>query len=51
MDKIIALIIIIIGCFLLVFSIYHINKINCEKNGGKYIFEYGNKGSNCHLGD
>lgn len=28
---------------------YNINKTNCEKQGGVYIFEFGSKGSMCHF--
>ena len=49
MEKEIAKIIIFLGLILVIFGFYNINKINCEKQGGVYIFEFGNKGSMCHF--
>lgn len=49
MSKIIAYLIGLILGIVLFLMINNINKTNCEKQGGVYIFEFGNKGSLCHF--
>ena len=52
MNKTFGIYLTIIG--LLLFSIgictliYNLDKINCEKNGGVYIWEFNSRGNKCH---
>lgn len=49
MDKDISYIIVILFVILFIFVFYKIDKKNCEKQGGIYIWEWNSKSTKCHF--
>lgn len=49
MNKDISYIITILFAILIIFAFYKIDKTNCEKQGGIYIWEWNSRGTKCHF--
>ena len=49
MNKDISYIIAILLVIIFIFVLYKIDKTNCEKQGGIYIWEWNSKGTKCHF--